>query len=188
MPAPKPGRPSRPRGGARKLTSDSLRKKGEREDLENEALGLMLEGKTVGVIAKTLDIGYSTAHDWIVRASRRYSVEKAEDRRAVALARIEKSIQRMTELIEAYQPGAIGGDVDLADVIVKCTQTILAALDKDAKYTGFAAPEKVEMTGKDGGPMQFAPVIMIPPERPDDSTQATPAAPAGLATEPGTAD
>jgi len=53
---------------------------------------------------------------------------------------------------------------------------------------------KVELTGKDGGPIMagLAPIIMIPPERADDDDssklEVEEAAPAGLETEPGASD
>jgi hypothetical protein len=71
----------------------------------------------------------------------------------------------------------------------------LKAAELAAKFEGIEIDQKtkVEMSGPGGGPVQFAPVIMIPPERSEDDGRsdkpnASPSASGGLETESGPAD
>lgn len=157
-------------------------KRADTQELRDRALELRKRGANYRQIAKALGVSVGRTHTLVQEAIAAIPKENAQ---AVLAIELEK-----LDLLEAsLMPLATKGDYLAAGAIIK-------VMDRRARYLGLNAPEKRELTGEGGGPIAFAPVIMIPPER----TEAPPAsqtaelhaskaaAPAGLAPESGTAD
>lgn len=62
---------------------------------------------------------------------------------------IDLEVARLDQLYSLAFKAAVDGDTD---AISKC----LSVMQRRAKYLGLDAPEKKEITGKDGGPVQMA--------------------------------
>lgn len=151
----------------------------ETRELRNKALELRKRGYNFRQIAQALDITVSSAHKTVQVAIAEIPRDNAIDVRLLELERVDR-------MLDAIWDAATSGDVRAID-------TALRLMERRAKYLGLDAPVKAELTGKDGEPLeiQLRPVIMIPPERVNGSSErhlgsnGAPESPSGLDPKPG---
>jgi hypothetical protein len=125
-------------------------------ELSAKALELRKTGLSYREIAPLIGRSTGEACRLVHEAIAEITREHAEDCRDIELQRLDQLWQGLVK------NGALEGD----------PKAVLAAaklMDLRARYLGLYAPAQVELTGENGGPVKFAPVIMIPPERQDDS-------------------
>jgi hypothetical protein len=125
------------RRGANSKTSMKSIKAREREA---QVLQLLLRGETFASIAETL--GYrDPSGPWraATRALNRIPVAAAEELRRIDTLRIEEMYRALLPAIGRGDPRAI--------------EAALRVLAHKAKLNGYAAPSKLELTGKNGRPV-----------------------------------
>lgn len=106
-----------------------------------KALELRLEGKSFPDIAT--ELGYSsrqTAHAAVTKALRDITREPAEELIVIELERLDR-------IWELHYLNACAGDVAALGGCMRI-------MDRRAKLLGLDAPERKEVTGRDGGPIQ----------------------------------
>ncbi len=107
--------------------------KQESEANEVNALELRLTGETYRQIAVTLGYaGPAGAYKAVQAALKKYGREMAEDVRALELARLD-------ELLGAQWPGAMDGDVQAGNLVLKI-------MDRRAKFLGLDQHLMVDVT------------------------------------------
>src|SRR6187399_412109 len=108
-----------------------------------EATRLKLAGHSYREIAAQLNCSVGTVHTDIGAVLER-AQEKAEDylerERAISVARLEKAVVAIWQEVEL-------GNFDAVDRLVKLEQ-------RRGKTIGFDAPERRELSGRDGGPIK----------------------------------
>lgn len=108
-----------------------------------EALRLRADGLNFEQIGAKLGISTSAAWQLVDGAMKDYSEavkEEADDLRRITLLQLDR-------LIVTHLPLASNGDDKSATVVLK-------TLAERSKLMGLYAPQKTELTGKDGGPLQ----------------------------------
>jgi hypothetical protein len=143
------------RGGNSKTSMKSI----QARQREAQVLERLQKGETFEKIAEAL--GYSDASGaWraATRALNRIPVGAAEELRRLDTLRVE-------EMLLALRPAIQRGDARSIEVALK-------VLAHKAKLNGYAAPSKVEVTGRDGRPvMEDDEKFQIMASRLDDSDQ-----------------
>ncbi len=120
-----------------------------------KALALRKEGKTFDAIAA--ELGYNSkqaAHDAVMRAIREILREPVTEL-------VQLDLERLDEMFQIHYINACAGDVQALTGCMKI-------MERRAKILGMDAPEKKELTGKDGQPLSggtfVLPAVMTPEE------------------------
>jgi hypothetical protein len=108
----------------------------------NRALELRKHGRTYRGIAQALACSVAYAHKLVDGAIAAIPAENAEQVRKLELARLDR-------MLAGLWKGATTGDP-------RAVTAVVMLQNRRAKYLGLDAPEKMELTGKDGGPIQTA--------------------------------
>lgn len=136
-----------------------------------QALELRLRGLSYDQIGTAIGMSKSRAHQLVKEAIDDIPKEAASEVLQMELATLSK-------LQEVYMAVALkGAEVQtdfhgtpclvLADTTKNAAMILMRVLERRAKYLGLDAPEKAELTGKDGSPLN-GPVIYIPAESSDE--------------------
>lgn len=188
-PPDKPQKPVRPRGLGRKRKNPGALRAYEaaekaRIDRRAQVFSMRCQGLYFRDIAEKLNLSLAQCHEDFEKGRQQYSFESVEQERALFNARMDLNharlnadIARLQEIIQKHRELGEGGHIGSARIVVEavnCRAGIMAEQRQIAiarlKMNGGDAPSKVEIAGKDGGPIQYGPVIMIPPERDDGSS------------------
>lgn len=120
--------------------------KGQQEAIIRERHALSLEMRKYGYsyeqVAEHFEITPAAARSLVRTAMENAIREPGQEV-------IDLELERLDQLYRLAMNAAVQGDTD---AITKC----LSIMQRRAKYLGLDAPEKKELTGKDGGPMQVA--------------------------------
>ena len=120
-----------------------------------KAWNLRAQGKSYREIGVELGVSHVTAwHD--VEA---FQASESESIREEAKHHIAMAVQRNDRIIAVLLPMAEAGDMEAMDRLDKFEK-------RRAALIGMDAPDRKEITGKDGGPLT-GPVIYVPPESDD---------------------
>jgi hypothetical protein len=111
-----------------------------RVDRRSEALRLRVSGHSFRAIARLLGVSVRQAHVDFQQAVAERPLENVEELRAMGNEALEA-------VLEGHLSAARKGDDKSAQVVIK-------AVAQHAKINGYEAPKKLEMTGKDGGPLE----------------------------------
>jgi hypothetical protein len=107
-----------------------------------EALQLRLAGLTYRQIGERLGYTEQRAHRVVTEELARLNAERAEQ--AAEVTRLE--LERLDALLAVVWPKAERGEMGALD-------RVLAIMNRRARLLGLDAPEKRELTGKDGRPL-----------------------------------
>jgi hypothetical protein len=107
-----------------------------------EVLQLRLEGLTFRQIGERLGFSEQRAHQLVTEELARLNAERAEQ--AAEVTRLE--LERLDALLAAVWDGASRGEVGAID-------RVLAIMNRRAKVLGIDAPERRELTGRGGRPL-----------------------------------
>jgi hypothetical protein len=111
------------------------------------AIDLRSQGKTFVEIGKELGISGPRAFQLVTEA-----MDGAHALLVTETARLrQKQLDRIEALVEAIWPAGAKGDVAKIDRIVKL-------FEREAKLGGLDASDKLEVTGKDGKPLEISSV------------------------------
>ena len=111
---------------------------------EVKALEMRKTGACYRVIGEQLGVTDKAAHKSVKKALAKLeavAAEEAEEVRRLELERIDRALLAIWKQVQAGNLGAIDRMIKLQD--------------RRAKYLGLDAPAKQELTGKDGGPVQY---------------------------------
>jgi hypothetical protein len=111
-----------------------------RAERRDQVIDLRVAGLTYRAIAQKLNVSLAVVHGDFDRAVRERPTEGIEQLRATA-------DEILRAVLEGHVERARAGDDKSAHVVIKAVAT-------HAKIFGYEAPQKVEMTGKDGGPIE----------------------------------
>jgi hypothetical protein len=118
----------------------------QRTDRQVRAVELRIASYSYREIAAEMGIDVKTAHD-LVSSSLRDSVERRNERsdelRVIEVERLDGMLRRLYPLATAAYP-------DMAAV-----DRVLRISKRRCEIMGLDAPESVELSGKDGGPVQI---------------------------------
>lgn len=121
------------------------------------ALELAQDGWSYGLIADTLTAEFGeqygkTSKTTAFRLVKAALEEATARRKEAAESLVELEISRLDEMTIGVMPKAKGGDTF-------AISSVLAIMDRRARYLGLNAAEKKEITGKDGGPIESVTAI-----------------------------
>lgn len=130
--------------GRRKPNGKDVAATVERMDRRHEVLALTIDGLSGRAIAGQLGISHTQVQRDLKLALGERSEETSAQSRVLAKERIEA-------IIAANMPAARG---EFSLMKLDSGKLVLNAIALDAKINGYEAPKKLEMTGKDGGPLE----------------------------------
>ena len=120
--------------------------KAQQEAITRERHALALEMRKYGYsyeqIAEHFETSVASARGLVKLAMEHAIREPGQDV-------VDMELERLDQLYRLAMNAAVAGDTD---AISKC----LAIMQRRAKYLGLDAPEKKELTGKDGGPIEMS--------------------------------
>lgn len=125
--------------------SKSSPKRARAAERRTQALELRKQGMTFAQIGAALDCSEQRAHKIVTEELRRLNEHRAEQ--ATEVARLE--LERLDALLAGVWEKAKGGDGPAID-------RALAVMNRRAKLLGIDAPERRELTGKDGKAMRLS--------------------------------
>jgi transposase len=126
--------------GRRRPTGADTAAEVARQDRRFEALRLRVSGLSNRAIGKKLGISHVQAMHDVARALEERGQETREQLRGLANGALEA-------VLEGHVERARGGDDKSAKVVV-------AAVAEHSKINGYKAPERLELAGPNGGPME----------------------------------
>lgn len=111
---------------------------------EKRAIDLRQAGMDYREIAEALDVSVSVAYEYVERvlALTAQNRENAEQVRTLELERLDKMQSRLWSRVLAGDHGA--------------DYLILKIMERRASYLGLNAPQRTEVTGADGGPIEVS--------------------------------
>jgi hypothetical protein len=127
------------------MTQKASAKNTTRIEHEQKAIKLRMGGATYGEIGKQLGITGAGAHKMVMRVLARDAAQTAED--APEVLRVE--LMRLDRMQLGLWQQAKAGNQGAVD-------RVLRIMDRRSKYLGLDAPERREITGSDGGPIEYA--------------------------------
>lgn len=114
------------------------------------AFELRLEGWRDSQIAEHLGITRQRVHQMVLsEISAGVPDENVKVVREVELAKLEQQTKRQNELIAAWRPQAMSGDVEAAKIVIKADETLIKIGARFAGITGIDAPTKSVMASGD---------------------------------------
>ena len=112
-------------------------------ELEKEVVRLRIAGAGFQLIARNLGCSVGGAHKACMRAIERRQKEIAESAGQV----LDLELQRLDQIVLILWPKVQEGNVGAID-------RVLRVMDRRARYLGLDVPQRMEHTGKEGGPIQ----------------------------------
>lgn len=123
----------------------------------DRALRLRREGHTIREISRRLGCSVGRAHQLIQEAIAAIPQENAEAVRVLELQRIDRMLRGLCRRREVDEDGRVTGRPGLAYLgEPKAVAAAVKLMERRAKLLGLDAPSKVELAGKDGGPIVTA--------------------------------
>lgn len=123
----------------------------------DRALRLRREGHTIREISRRLGCSVGRAHQLIQEAIAAIPQENAEAVRVLELQRIDRMLRGLCRRREVDEDGRVTGRPGLAYLgEPKAVAAAVKLMERRAKLLGLDAPAKVELAGKDGGPIVTA--------------------------------
>jgi len=115
----------------------------ETQERRRRALTLRRDGLSYDAIARKMGVSVSVAHAYVHDAIRDIPAPEAEATRTIELERLDRLQAGLWARATKGDPKAVGA--------------VLRVMDRRAKLLGLDAPQKTEITGPDGGPVQVTP-------------------------------
>lgn len=126
-----------------------------RHDRETQAIALRKGGANFKQIGEAMGFTEQRAHALVTRVLKRMNEKLAET--ADEVRRMET--ERLDAMLLTWWTRAIGGKTTAGKIIapdIRAGDMVLRIMARRAKLWGLDAPEKLELAGKDGNPIQLA--------------------------------
>jgi hypothetical protein len=112
---------------------------------EEKAIALRIGGASYKEIGQRLGLSCSAAHKMVMRVLEKDQRKTAEDRERL----LQMELMRLDRMQLGLWPQAKAGNQGAVD-------RVLRIQERRAKYLGLDAPQRHELAGKEGGPIEYA--------------------------------